>query len=286
MDTLKITAYTDPLCSWCYGQEPALTALGFSLGDQLELHNVMGLMLPDVRVMIGADDAAPARWEQLKAQLKEEYAGAAARTGMPFSSAHLDVMPPEDLNSREMCLGFEAVKLQDEAVANRFLRLLRQAALAEDVPVGQAGIVRELAVMAGADREKYDASMADGSAEHLLTLDVDACHAANVTGYPTLKLEYRNNELVLSGCQSPARLIAAAEHVSNGKIRVGTPVFTRGNTAKLLKEFGRVSGEEFASVFGMTDEELEEAVESLSGAGVVKKVSRGTGYFLEAGALS
>ena len=57
MDTLKITAYTDPLCSWCYGQEPALTALGFSLGDQLELHNVMGLMLPDVRVMIGADDA-------------------------------------------------------------------------------------------------------------------------------------------------------------------------------------------------------------------------------------
>ena len=58
----------------------ALTALGFSLGDQLELHNVMGLMLPDVRVMIGADDAAPARWEQLKAQLKEEYAGAAERT--------------------------------------------------------------------------------------------------------------------------------------------------------------------------------------------------------------
>ncbi|MBO6107598.1 MAG: DsbA family protein, partial [Stomatobaculum sp.] len=253
MDTLKITAYTDPLCSWCYGQEPALTALGFSLGDQLELHNVMGLMLPDVRVMIGADDAAPARWEQLKAQLKEEYAGAAARTGMPFSSAHLDVMPPEDLNSREMCLGFEAVKLQDEAVANRFLRLLRQAALAEDVPVGRAGIVRELAVMAGADPEKYDKSMADGSAEKLLTLDVDACRAANVTGYPTLRLEYRNNELVLSGCQSPARLIAAAEHVSNGKIRVGTPVFTRGNTAKLLKEFGRVSGEEFASVFGMTD---------------------------------
>ena len=30
MDTLKITAYTDPLCSWCYGQEPALTALGFA----------------------------------------------------------------------------------------------------------------------------------------------------------------------------------------------------------------------------------------------------------------
>ncbi|MBO6106882.1 MAG: hypothetical protein J6P32_04765, partial [Stomatobaculum sp.] len=165
--------------------------------------------------------------------------------------------------------------------ANRFLRLLRQAALAEDVPVGRAGIVRELAVMAGADPEKYDASMADGSAEHLLTLDVDACHAANVTGYPTLKLEYRNNELVLSGCQSPARLIAAAEHVSNGKIRVGTPVFTLGNTAKLLKEFGRVSGEEFASVFGMTDEELEEAVESLAEAGAAKKITRGTGYFLE-----
>lgn len=281
MDTLKITAYTDPLCSWCYGLEPALTALGFSLGEQLELHNVMGLMIPDVRVMIGADSSAPARWEQLKARLKEEYAGAAARTGMPFSSAHLDVMPPEDLNSREMCLGFEAVKLQDEGLANRFLRLLRQAALAEDVPVGQAGIVRELAVMAGADPEKYDKTMADGSAEKLLTLDVDACRAANVTGYPTLRLEYRKNELVLAGCQSPARLIAAAEHVSNGKIRVGTPVFTRGNTAKLLDAFGRVSGEEFAAVFGMTDEELAEAVESLAEAGAVKKITRGTGYFLE-----
>ena len=281
MDKLKITAYTDPLCSWCYGMEPALTALGFSLGDQLELHNVMGLMLPDIRIMIGADDAAPARWEQLKAQMKEEYAGAAERTGMPFSTAHLDVMPPEDMNSREMCLGFEAVKLQDEALANRFLRLLRQAALAEDAPVGQAGIVRSLAVMAGADPEKYDAAMADGSAEKLLTLDVDACHSANVTGFPTLRLEYRKSELVLSGCQSPARLIAAAEHVTNGAVRVGTPVFTPKNARKLLESYGRISGEEFAAVFGMTDEELEEAVESLIEFGLVKKAVRGTGYFLE-----
>ncbi len=281
MDTLKITAYTDPLCSWCYGLEPALTALGFSLGEQLELHNVMGLMLPDVRVMIGADDAAPARWEQLKTQLREEYAGAAARTGMPFSSAHLDVMPPEDLNSREMCLGFEAVKLQDEDLANRFLRLLRQAALAEDVPVGQAGIVRSLAVMAGADPEKYDKALADGSAEHLLTLDTDACRAASVTGFPTLRLEYRKSELILSGCQSPARLIAAAEHVTNGAIRVGTPVFTSKNAKKLLSRYGRIAGEEFAAVFGMTDEELADAVESLTETGVVKQVARGTGYFLE-----
>ena len=281
MDKLKITAYTDPLCSWCYGMEPALTALGFSLGEQLELHNVMGLMLPDIRIMIGADDAAPARWEQLKAQLKEEYAGAAERTGMPFSTAHLDVMPPEDMNSREMCLGFEAVKLQDEALANRFLRLLRQAALAEDAPVGQAGIVRSLAVMAGADPEKYDAAIADSSAEKLLTLDTDACRAANVTGFPTLRLEYRKSELVLSGCQSPARLIAAAEHVTNSAIRVGTPVFTPKNARKLLESYGRVSGEEFAAVFGMTDEELEEAVESLVELGLVKKAVRGTGYFLE-----
>lgn len=39
MNKLIVTQYTDPMCIWCYGLEPALR--------KLEFHNVMGLLVCD-----------------------------------------------------------------------------------------------------------------------------------------------------------------------------------------------------------------------------------------------
>ena len=34
---IKIIQYTDPLCTWCYGMEPAMRKIEYLLGDKVEI---------------------------------------------------------------------------------------------------------------------------------------------------------------------------------------------------------------------------------------------------------
>ena len=57
MSKLILTQYTDPMCSWCYGTEPALKKLSFLMGDEIEIRYVLGLMLPDPAQVLGTGES-------------------------------------------------------------------------------------------------------------------------------------------------------------------------------------------------------------------------------------
>ena len=50
---LIITQYTDPMCIWCYGLEPSMRKINFLNPDKVEFHNVMGILVGNVKEIIG-----------------------------------------------------------------------------------------------------------------------------------------------------------------------------------------------------------------------------------------
>lgn len=129
MKKLIITQYTDPMCIWCYGLEPSLRKIDFLNPDKVEFHNVMGILVGDVKEIIGEGQFAAIRFAQLKARMNEHFKDAARRSGMPVSTEHMKNKQPEEVTSLMMSLAFEAMKQYGENTANRYLRRIREQTL-------------------------------------------------------------------------------------------------------------------------------------------------------------
>ena len=83
MDQLEMIQYTDPMCIWCYAMEPAVRKLQVVLGKQLQYRNVCGLLVSDVRQVIGDDAYSNLRFEQLKMQVNNPpLNGSAVKWGL------------------------------------------------------------------------------------------------------------------------------------------------------------------------------------------------------------
>ena len=48
-DPLELLAFTDPVCTWCWGSEPVLRKLRRWYGDQLHIRYLMGGLVEDIR---------------------------------------------------------------------------------------------------------------------------------------------------------------------------------------------------------------------------------------------
>mgnify|MGYP003294161192 CR=1 FL=1 len=63
MDKMKITVFSDPVCTWCWGSVPVIRALAYRYGGQIEFDYVMSGMIEDIssysnrRLSVGGDIA-------------------------------------------------------------------------------------------------------------------------------------------------------------------------------------------------------------------------------------
>ena len=48
MSKVKITIFTDPLCPWCWGEEPFLRKLETHFPQQIEFDSIMGGLVKSV----------------------------------------------------------------------------------------------------------------------------------------------------------------------------------------------------------------------------------------------
>jgi len=47
--SLEVLAFTDPVCTWCWGSEPVLRKLQVGYGEQIRIRPVMGGLVEDIR---------------------------------------------------------------------------------------------------------------------------------------------------------------------------------------------------------------------------------------------
>ncbi len=261
---LEVEHFTDPLCGWCYCMEPASTMLKFRLGDKLDYHYTLGLMVPDVRQSIGYGIEGEQRFNMMKQQLAYSYSIMEGKTGMPMSADHVSELVPEDIVTYNPSIAYEAIKLTEgPGSAAAFLKLLRQTAFAFDTPIGKLENVNALVESSGVNMEAYNQAVDSGRAKKELDGEIDRCHSMGVDVFPTLLITYGSVHTVVSGYQSPEDLVEVVEQLTDGHVDLEAPEYSKERAMELVDRFERISEEEMRAAFDLAPEDLEIAVGQL-----------------------
>lgn len=130
---LTIDHFTDPACPYAFSSEPALAALRWHYGEQLEWRT---------RLVVLSEDAGEhaAKGFDVQEMQREDNALAAAH-GMPIAT----VLRPRPLVSLPADLAIKAVQLHRPEVADRYLRRMRVAWMTDQVLIDEATAFERIA---------------------------------------------------------------------------------------------------------------------------------------------
>lgn len=186
---VKITYFTDPICSSCWGIEPQLRKLKLEYGDYVEIDYRMGGLLPDWSYNSGGisqpSDVAR-HWEEASLYYQ-----------MPISG---DVWIEDPLaSSYPPSIAFKAAQMQDKDKAVVFMRELRELLFIEKKNITRWDIIVKAAAYAGLDTFKLKEDF-EGNAQKAFDEDLAFCRKSGVRGFPTLFFaDDKGNQIILYG---------------------------------------------------------------------------------------
>jgi 2-hydroxychromene-2-carboxylate isomerase len=272
---VRVTHITDPGCPWAYSTEPAVTALRWRYGDQLEWRTVM----------IGLRESG-AEYEAI-GYTPERHAGTPRRFkrfGMPFG----EMRRPRMAGTGRACRAIVSARMDSEENGYLALRALRfgwmttNLLMDEDDAIAEClSTVPELdaeAIVARIDtpeveeayqRDRAEARSAEGSAASLQGKTANSDGVERFTA-STLIFERDGQRLVAGGWQPLAAydvIVANLDPTLDCRPPVGDP-------AELLRElpYGLTTREVALAMAARNDEPDDAAAaEALSSSGAVER---------------
>jgi len=172
---LKITYYTDPICSSCWGIEPQLRKLILEYGNNIEVEYRMGGLLPNWSYNSGGiskpSDVAH-HWDEVSVYYD-----------MPIDG---NVWLEDPLNSSyPPSIAFKAAQIQDNEKAILFLREIREMVFLQKKNITKWEYLEVAGKKVGLDIVKFKADY-EGKAKELFEEDLKLGRELGVRGFPTI----------------------------------------------------------------------------------------------------
>ena len=172
---LKVTYFTDPICSTCWGIEPQLRKLKLEYGDHLEIEYRMGGLLPDWDYSSGGISKP--------ADVAHHWDEVSGHYDMPIDG---DVWLEDPLHSSyPPSIAFKAAQMQDEGKAITFLRRIRERVFLEKKNITKWENLLSAADAAGLNSEAFEQDY-NGKATQRFQEDLEIARQYGVRGFPTI----------------------------------------------------------------------------------------------------
>lgn len=255
---VKITYYTDPICSSCWGIEPQLRKLKLEYGEYLEMDYRMGGLLPDWSYNSGGiskpTDVA-SHWEEVSAHYEMPIDGGVWLED-PLPSSY----PPS--------IAVKAAQLQDKEKAVRFMRKLRELLFLDRKNITRWEIIAEAAIAVGLDtfqlKEDYE-----GRANTLFQEDLAYARKLGVRGFPTIFFtDEHSNQTMLYGFKPYPEfenaLLKVFPEAKKTDIELPTDI-------SLFDHYPTLTIKEYAVISGITTGDAERKLEKLYSTGELDK---------------
>jgi predicted DsbA family dithiol-disulfide isomerase len=278
---VRITAFTDPACTWCWGSEPMLRAVEARFGDQVQVRPVMGGLVKDIRAFMDTANGIGGDAERSNAQIASHWLEASARHGMPVKTEGFRMFTEQDVSTYPMCEAYEAARLVDEGLAARYLRRLREANAAEALQTNRVEVQAELAAEVGLDVGRFLAALRDGSARAAFQADLAETARNGVRGFPAFLFEGERRVMV-PGYLPYDGFREVLDVVSGGKLVETVPEKTVEAIVSFVRRHGRVADREITITFGLSDREWAALQPGVLGTAGIEVVPAGNGRFLRA----
>lgn len=175
----RLIYIADPMCSWCYGFRPELSALLGRLGDAELILIMGGLRAGNTQLM---DD-------KLKATLRTHWQHVQEASGLPFSEA---AMAHEGFiyDTEPACRAVVAVRESPPHRALDYFHAVQKAFYAEGRDVTQAAVLADVAVAQGLAREDFLAAWESTAISDTTRQDFSVTQRWGISGFPTLLMEH------------------------------------------------------------------------------------------------
>jgi putative protein-disulfide isomerase len=250
---VRITAFTDPACTWCWGSEPVLRAVETRFGDQVHIRPGMGGLVKDIRAFMDTANGIGGDPERSNAQIAAHWLEASARHGMPVKTNGFRMFTDQDVSTWPMCEAYESARLQGEAAGGRYLRRLRAATAAEARRTNRIEVQSELATEVGLDLGRFLGALRDGTARAALEADLAETARHGVRGFPAFLFE-GDRRMMVPGWLPYEGFREVLGMVSGGGLVETAPPQTVEAIADFVRRHRRVTDLEITVTFGLSDQ--------------------------------
>ena len=301
MSNMKITVFSDPVCTWCWGSVPVWRALAYHYGNRVELDYVMGGMIEDIRtynnrrLSIGGDIALSNR------KIHDHWLDASAVHGMPVCEQGVHLFSQEHPSTIPQNLAFLGARVYEArygsevkpGAARHYLRRLQEATAVDAALTGDTDVLVDMSAVVGFVPEKFRTIYCGDVVKTLYDEGRVFCRSYEVTSFPCYLVTYRGEEMMLRGYSSFDVVRNCIEQLSFGNIKPiddGRGEFTAANVLRFIDGYGSAYPVEIATAFGLARhnghtalnvesyEGLPDMIDALVKAGEVATAPRGNGF--------
>jgi len=279
---LEVIEFTDPVCTWCWGSEPVLRSLEASYGNRIKVGFIMGGLVKDITAFYDSHNKIGGDIQESNKSIAGHWLEASERHGMPVKADGFKLFTKEQTSTYPQNIAYKAAQMQDEALANRFLRRMREATATEALQTNLTEILVELASETGLDIASFLDDFTNGKAKAAFEEDLYTTAQFRAHGFPTFLVKYGEKSILLRGYQSYSSFKAVINQITNGELVEDKPEPSEDNILEFIKKYGSLAPIEIKMPFDLSDEGLEKMLNLLSGKRLINKRPAGNGYFISA----
>ena len=277
---IEFIQYTDPYCTWCWGSEPMIRKIVEVYGDQVKLRYVVGGLVRDIRQFSDLHNHIGGReWYR---SVAAHWLEASNQHGMPVDESIFLELKDELFSTYPASIAFKAAQFQDEELANKYLRRLREAASAECQVIQRVEVQIRLAEEVGLDDHKLSVAIESGRAAQAFAADLEECRRAGVSGFPTFLARNiaTGKELGFGGFRRYREVSETLRRLGGAELIARDIATDDAALVAFMAKYAKVAPKELSEVFGLTAAECQARVEALVSRGLVRKSIVGNGYFV------
>ena len=192
-DQKQLLYFADPMCSWCWGFSPVISAIADTHGSKLPIRPMMGGLRPGTRETMS---------EQAKEEIRDHWDHVRRATGQEFD---FDFFERDDFvyDTEPPCRAVVAARAHGADKGMAMLARLHRAFYAENRDITKTDVVMDLAVEQGLEREPFAELYQSDAAKNATEADFHVAHRLGIRGFPSLLAGTENEgfALVTTGYQ-------------------------------------------------------------------------------------
>lgn len=254
MEEIIITSYTDPVCVWCWASEPVLRALETRYPGTVSVRQVMGGLVRDMHDFEDADNHITSSQADFNQQVMAHWLETAPRHRMPIKKEGFALFTQETPSTYPQNIACKAAQLVDPKKADKYIRLMRLATLAQARQTGSLDVQLQLAREAGIYVDAFSKALQDGSAERAFKTDLGLVLASGVQAFPTFRVKSsRARQMMMRGYNTLADFQRVFDALTDGTLKPLASPPEEEVLRWLIDTRGPLSQEEIFQTFDFSD---------------------------------
>lgn len=283
MDKITIYQFTDPICVWCWGNEPTMRAIDYLYGNKVGIEYVMGGLIEEITTLYDLKGSTREIIDSANNLIAENWRKASERHGMPVNTRHFALFSERYPSSFPQNIAYEAARLIDPVMAKHFLRRIREATFIEARRTSQMDVLVELAVETGLEAARFIDAYTSGDAQSNFTQSRMKCRRNGITGFPAYVIKCGSTKITLSGYQNLSTFHSIIGRLSEGRIKPRRLGPSQANIIDFMRRYHSAFPVEIEVTFGLDRPRTDLMINELSRSGKLIVESVGNGCRLTIG---